>query len=213
MSDTSTKILYGWSSTYPHECLGSVIVPSDHVPTLYQTDEIPPPPREGYAICRDVLDNSWVYEIDHRGKTYWEPGMSWCSPGIPVILPGDIPEECSFEPPTKPTTILREELLLKIENSRKRKINHGVTVDGVKFNANDIAQTRYMAFIHAHEDNKNYSCTWQASNGAWIVMTYDLCVRVQREAQIYAEQCHKWERDKRDELENTPDDRLCDFKV
>lgn len=209
----NTKILYCWNSVYPNEFMGEVEVPENMDPAECQTSEIPPEHREGFAICRDCLRNTWVYQPDHRGKVYWTPDMTWKDSGIPVSLPGPIPEEYTFTAPEKPMCVLRDEISKQITDKRVQMMNQGLTIDDVCYDTDRAAQIRYLGFIEAHKHDSDYRVDWLTTQGTWVPMTVDKCRKIHREIQRYIEQCFQWEYKKQEELRNTPNEKLQQFRV
>jgi len=211
-------ILYCWNSIYPYEMLNHCEAKKDpdtgeYVLGLYSTQDPPPPHKEGYAVCRDINNEQWIYLPDHRGKVYWTKEMAWSDQGLPILYPGILPEGATLEPPQKPIGVLKTELKFKIRDHKRKLRNAGVVVDGVRFDTDYNAELAYMSFIENTKSNPNYVKRWRASADKWVDMNRTLCLRVKKAVDAYIDNVYRWQELKEIELGNTPDDQLKHFEV
>lgn len=210
--------LYCWNSIHPYELLNHCEAKKDpetgeYLIGLYSTQDPPLEPREGYAVCRDINNNKWVYLPDHRGKFYWTKEMSWNDPGLPILYPGELPEGANLEPPKKPVSVLRTELKFSIRDRKRHVRNAGVVVDGVLFDTDYNAELAYISFIENTKHNPNYVKRWKASNEKWVDMNRELCLRVKAAVDKHIDDVYKWQELKEIELSNTPNDQLHNFTL
>ncbi len=216
--DVVTPTLYCWNSIYPYELLNHCIATTDpetgeYVLGLYSTMDPPPPAKTGYAICRDINKNQWVYLPDYRGRQFWTKDMSWKDQGLPILYPGELPEGATLEPPKKPVDVVRMELKVAIREEKRRRRNAGVVVNKVLFDTDYNAEIAYMSFIENTKHNPNYVKRWKASNDVWVNMTRDLCLQVKAAVDKYIDDVYKWQELKEIELGNTPDNQLHHFTL
>lgn len=224
MSDVyiAAPVLYCWNSIYPYELMDICKAHQDDetgelvLETMYSTQDPPPPKKEGFAICRDINSNTWVYLPDYRGKLYWEKDASWRDPGCPVIYPGELPEGASLVPPKKPANILRAELKTEIRHRKQQMRKAGVTVGdfgGARFDTDYNAELAYLTFLEETRINPAYTKRWKASDGSWLTMTRDLCLKVRQAVRDHIDSVYAWQERAEILLSRTKDEDLENFDL
>ena len=220
MNTTNEPILYCWNTVYPYELLNECKADFDEktgtyiLDTLYRTTDVPPPPKQRFAICRNIPEGRWEYVEDHRGKKYWLSDMSWQDQGIPVLYPGELPPDATFTPPLKPAPIYRAELEKLLDDKKKRMRASGIEINGIRFSTSEKAMRSYLTFIEVNRDKENAKQEgWEASDNVWITMTLPLCREVQLAAHKFVDSCFGWYKKKKAELDALPDNRLHEFIV
>lgn len=211
-------VVYCWNSIHPYELLNRCEAKKDPETGellfgLYSTSETPLPPKEGYAVCRDLHANKWIYLPDHRGKVYWTKEMSWKDQGLPILYPGEIPEGASLTPPKKPADVFRAELRRAIRDHKRMMRNVGIVVNGVRYDSDYNAEIAYLSFSLNTKTNTSYTKRWKASTDQWVTMNRELCLQLIEELNNYLDRLYNWQERKEIELASTPDDLLSYFKV
>ena len=220
MSTLETPIVYCWNSIYPYELLNHCVPQTDPdnpdrliLESMYHTVETPPPPKEGFAVCRDMINKQWVYLPDYRGKQYWTKDMQWNDAGLPILYPGELPEGASFNPPSKPSSLKRMELRQALKSKKIKLREQGLVVSGIKFDTDYNAEIAYLTFLNKTKDDPKYTTRWKASKGIWITMNRELCLKVKKLVDEYINNIYKWEEEKEILLINLRDNELDKFTL
>lgn len=221
MSDIylAAPTLYCWNSIHPYELLSVCKAHQDNesgelvLETMYSTQDPPPSPKEGFAICRDIKENKWIYLPDYRGKSYWTKEMSWKDPGCPVLYPGELPDGATTVPPQKPYPILRAEIKLAIRQKKQQMRKSGVIVDRIRFDSDYNADLAYITFLDDVQRDPEFTKRWKASDGVWVTMTKDLCLRVRQAVSDHVDNIYKWQERIEVLLSQTKDEDLPYFDI
>lgn len=220
MSTQETPVVYCWNSIYPYELLNHCVPQKDPdnpdrlvLEGMYHTAEPPLPPKEGFAVCRDIKENQWIYLPDYRGKLYWTSDMQWNDAGLPILYPGELPEGASFTPPIKPSSLKRIELRQALKTKKIKLREQGVVIDGIKFDTDYNAEIAYLTFINKTKDDPNHTVRWKASKGIWINMNRELCLKVKKCVDEYISNIYRWEEEKEIALIRLKDNELDSFEL
>lgn len=211
--------LYCWNSIHPYELLNYCEAHIDNetgdfvLETLYSTQEEPPVPKEGFAICRDINAKKWIYLPDYRGQFYWTKDMTWKDTGIPILYPGELEEGATLTRPPKPNNVIRTELKLAIREKKQVLRVSGVVVDDIRYDTDYNAGLAYLDFINKTKHDPDRVERWRASADNWVDMNRELCLRVYAEVDKYITNVYKWQEQKEMELANTKDADLVKFKI
>lgn len=119
------------------------------------------PSKEGFAVCWN--GSSWEYVEDHRqklnergipiegtGTKFWPVGSHWRDEPIYMTTIGPLPAGASLTKPYQSVEQMQEDIMLKAKSSREKAVSKIiVTVDGMPFDGDEVAQERMARTVTA----------------------------------------------------------------
>lgn len=110
------------------------------------TFEAPPAKEDGYAILFE--DGHWVKKHDYKGKMYYVTADGYYGAPKEMKDYGDLPEGCSFDRPPMTAEEQAAADLQEAKSERAQAVERLiVTVDGMKFDADETSQNRMSRVV------------------------------------------------------------------